>query len=190
MQSSENNSHPTCRYLAQNPGIQQVSQWCGFLVAEDSVGEGRMMDRWYFDHLNTLNLYLNFQILAISHFISHAKQSPLSTAGYAQADRKWQSLGLSQNDPQWWPLWGHYPFYFVGSHNLSGHTGFSDSERDMIIKPRVRPWAILPGSKLVVNQTACLKEIWGKLNHIASYQKPNNNFAQLITNQKWQIVAP
>lgn len=34
-----------------------------------------------------------------------------------------------------------------------------DSEGNMITKPQDRLWAILPGSKLLVNQTACVEEI-------------------------------
>lgn len=48
--------------------------------------------------------------------------------------------------------------YFVGS-NWSGLTGFSDSKGDMITKPQDRPWAILAGSKLSENPTACLEEM-------------------------------
>lgn len=37
-----------------------------------------------------------------------------------------------------------------------------DSAKNMTTKSQDRPWAILPESKLLVNQTACLEEIWGK----------------------------
>lgn len=80
----------------------------------------------------------------------------LSTAGYVQDDWKEQSLGLSQNDPQWQTLQEHRLFYSVGPHSLGGLARSSDREKDMVIKPQDRPRAILPGSKLSVNQAACL----------------------------------
>lgn len=79
-------------------------------------------------------------------------------------------------------------FIFAGLPSLGRLAG--DSERDDY-KASVRLWAILPRCKLSVNTRACLEERRkGKENGIASHQKPNNNFPQLITNQKWQIVAP
>lgn len=48
---------------------------------------------------------------------------------------------------------------FVSSYSMSGLAEFNDSERNMIINSQDRPWAILPGSKLLVNQPACMEEI-------------------------------
>lgn len=160
-----NNNHWNCHYLAQNLDTQQVLT-TGFIfsVAQDSRGKGD----WLADDITITWMCWIFistsscKHLGHSHCTSDAKQfaSPL-----------WDMLSMIGNDrAQAFPktnLSGDLSedivsLNFVSSYSMSGLAKFNDSKRNMIINSQDRPWAILPGSKLLVNQPACMEEIWGK----------------------------